>query len=73
MTSIAQGLTAFAVNMRTQMPLHGAIPELVDAMAEVQRQLANVSAEIKPAIGRIHAEDLARHEHPRPGEDTWNV
>ncbi|MGH3589113.1 MAG: hypothetical protein ACRDQ0_22625, partial [Pseudonocardia sp.] len=73
MDQVSAGLNTLAERCRGELPLHPAIAEFVHEMAKVQAQLASVSAEIKPAIERLHPEDLDRHRAPRPSEERWNV
>lgn len=70
---IAGGLNVLADRCRTELPLHHAIAEMVHELAKVQTHMASVAAEIKPAIERLHVEDLDRHRAPRPSEERWNV
>lgn len=73
MDSIAKGLAVLADRCRTQWPLNPAISEIMATLAKVQVQMASTSAEIKPAIERMHVEDLDRHRAPRPQERMWDV
>ncbi|MUN41441.1 hypothetical protein [Actinomadura litoris] len=70
---IAQGFERMATRCRKELPLHPAISELVVELAKTQTRMASVAAEIKPAITKLHEEDLKRHEAPRPSEERWNV
>lgn len=73
MDQIAQGINVLSDRCRGELPLHPAIAELVGELAKVQSHMASVAAEIRPAIERLHAEDLDRHRAPRPSEERWNV
>jgi hypothetical protein len=70
---IARGFGQMADRARDEWPLHNAISELIGELAKVQAHMATVSAEIKPAIAKLHEADLERHRTPRPGEPMWNV
>lgn len=70
---IATALTDFARRAQEDMPLNPAIGDLIANMAQAQAKIAEVGGQIKPAIGKLHAYDVERHEDPRPNESTWNV
>lgn len=70
---VARGFATMADRCRDELPLHPAIAELVGELARAQVHLATVSAEIKPAIAKLHEKELERHHAPRPGEPLWNV
>lgn len=71
--SIARGMAELKRNCDEEWPLKPAIAELVGALARVQQQMAADGAQIAPAIRRLHADDLKRHEAPRRNEQMWNV
>lgn len=73
MEAIAKGLAVLSDRCRTEWPLDPAISEIVATLAKVQVRIASVSAEIKPAIERMHGDDLDRHRAPRPQERMWDV
>lgn len=70
---IAAGISVFADRCRSELPLHHAISELISELAKVQAQMASLSAEVRPAIERLHEPELERARAPRPSEDRWNV
>lgn len=70
---ISKGLARMADRCRNEWPLHPAVAELVDELAKVQAQMASLSAEIKPAIERLHEPELERARAPRPSEERWDV
>lgn len=71
--SISRGMKTLAQHCQQDWPLHPHIAQLVEALATVQAQMATDGADIAPAVRRLHADDLDRHERPRPGETMWNV
>lgn len=70
---VAVGLNVLADRCRGELPLHPAIAELVHALAQAQAHMASVSAEIRPAIERLHEPEMTRARAPRPSEERWNV
>jgi hypothetical protein len=70
---IAAGIGAFSDRCRGELPLHPAIAELIGELAKVQAHMATVSAEVKPAIEKLHEPELERARAPRPSEERWDV
>lgn len=70
---ISKGFGRMADRCQSEWPLHPAIADMVSELAKVQARMADVSAQIKPAIANLHEKELDRHRAPRPGEKMWNV
>lgn len=59
--------------MAGEMPLKPAVVEFIDSLVYAQTVIGQMSAEFPRLIRVVHADDMGRHENPRPGEKAWNV
>jgi hypothetical protein len=74
----ALGQVAAALRIITQRaagewPLRPAVIEAMGAVHGLLVKASESSAQVAPAMRRMHADDLARYEQPRKGERLWNV
>ncbi|MEV7123811.1 hypothetical protein [Kitasatospora griseola] len=70
---VGAAVLALAENSATQYPMDPKMAEKVSEVAQILENTAAFADEIEPVFRQAHAEDLLRHEKPRPGEAMWNV
>ncbi|MEU1814969.1 hypothetical protein ABZ543_07205 [Streptomyces roseifaciens] len=72
-TSVGEAVRQLAVNTADKYPADAKMADLVTQVYALLHQAAEAAAEIGPLFAKVHADDLRRHEEPRPGEHMWNI
>ena len=70
---IAQAVQVTVQRSQNEFPLHPAVAQQLAVVHQLLVKAAEASAQVAPAMRRVHAADLARHEQPRRNEGMWNV
>ncbi|MEV4927892.1 hypothetical protein [Streptomyces roseoverticillatus] len=72
-TSVGEAVRQLAVNTSDKYPADAKMADLVAQVYDLLHQAAEAAAEVGPLFAKVHADDLRRHEDPRPGEHMWNI
>ncbi len=68
-----EAVRQLAVNTSEKYPADAKMADLVAQVYTLIHKAAEAAAEVGPLFARVHADDLRRHEEPRPGEHMWNI
>lgn len=70
---VAAALKITVQKANEQWPVHPSVTEYLAKVYELQCKVAELSAEVGPAMRKLHEDDLRRHEQPRRNESMWDV
>jgi hypothetical protein len=73
LAQVAASVRITTQRAEVEWPLHPAVKEALAAVHQLLVKAAESSANVAPAMRRVHEKDLARYEQPRRNERLWNV
>ncbi|MYW00238.1 hypothetical protein GT354_18490, partial [Streptomyces sp. SID3343] len=73
LATFAGAFAVLANKADERMPFHSSVADALDGLHQLLLQSASGAEDVPALVHTLHADDIARHREPRPGEEMWDI
>ncbi len=70
---VALSVRSYAQKLEGDYPINQAVTDKLHELYQAIAQTGSIAQELEPLMRKAHADDIARKENARRGEEKWNV